>query len=70
MKSDNNKKKQIPFEVKKSKNKLRREISLSLSPEERLQKLTRMMNFNKKFSEKYQKAFKKRLKEDNAYILK
>ena len=70
MKTSRNKKKQIPFEVNKSKEELRREISVSLNPEERLHKLTRMMHFNKQFSENYHKAIEKRLKEDNAFILK
>jgi hypothetical protein len=64
------KKKPLPFEVYRSKEELKKEIASSLSPEERLKKLTRMIRFNKQFSKHYYKAVQKRLKEGNTFILK
>lgn len=68
--NDMNRKPDLPFEKNKDKETLKGEIARSLTPEERLRKLTQMMEFNKKFSPNYQKAVEKRLKEGNAYILK
>jgi hypothetical protein len=70
MKTNKDKKRPLHFETDKSKEELKREIALSLTPEERLQKLNRMIRFNKQFSENYQKAFQKRLEEGNTFILK
>ena len=70
MKTKSDKKKPLSFEVNKSKEELRNELASSLSPEERLQKLTRMIRFNKQFSKNYYKAVRKRLKDGNPFILK
>jgi len=69
MKTSRDKGKPLHFEVSKSKQQMRKEIALRLTPEERLQKLTEMINFNKKFNNNYYKALQKRLKEGNAFIL-
>ncbi|GEM_PF-3080604 len=70
MKAKKDKKRPLLFETDKSKEELKREIALSLTPEERLQKLTRMILFNKQFSKNYHEAVQKRLKEGNIFILK
>ncbi len=70
MTSKQRNKNSLPYEVNKSKDELLTEIATSLTPEERLQKLTRMINFTKQFSENYSKAFQHRLKEGNYFILK
>jgi len=70
MKSKPDKKAPLSFEVDKSKEELRKELASSLSPEERLQKLTRIIQFNKQFSKNYHKAVQKRVQESNPFILK
>ena len=67
---DTNHKPDFPFEREKDKETLKSEIAKSLTPEERLRKLTQMMEFNKEFTPNYKKAFERRLKEGNAYILR
>ncbi|MFP4620929.1 MAG: hypothetical protein ACLFM7_06425 [Bacteroidales bacterium] len=62
-KNDMNQKPDLPFERDKDKETLKSEIARSLTPEERLRKLTQMMEFNKKFSPNYKKAVEKRLRE-------
>jgi len=69
-KNDMNQKPDLPFERDKDKETLKSEIAWSLTPEERLRKLTQMMEFNKKFSPNYKKAFERRLKEGDAHILR
>ncbi len=69
-KSDMNQKPDLPFERDKDKETLKSEIAGSLTPEERLSKLTQMMEFNKKFSPNYKKAVEKRLRKGKGYILK
>jgi len=60
----------LPYEVNKSKDELVAEIATSLTPDERLQKLTRMINYTKQFSGNYSKALQRRLEEGNYFILK
>ena len=67
---DTNQKPDFPFERGKDKKTLKSEIARTLTPEERLRKLTQMMEFNKKFTPNYKKAFERRLKEGDAYILR
>jgi len=69
-KNDLNQKPDLPFERDKDKETLKSEIARSLTPEERLRKLTQMMEFNKKFSPNYKRAVEKRLREGKGYILK
>jgi hypothetical protein len=68
--NDSNQKPDFPFERDKDKETLKSEIARSLTPEERLRKLTQMMEFNKKFTPNYKKAFERRLKEGDVYILR
>jgi hypothetical protein len=70
MKKTPGNKKPLPFEVNRSKDELLNEIAASLTPEERLQKLTRIIHFTKQFSENYYNAFQQRLNEGNYHILK
>ena len=70
MKVNQDKKRTLHFEVNKPKEQIRLEIASSLSPEERLLKLTQLISFAKQFSKNYHNAFQKRLKEGNAFILK
>ena len=60
----------LTFDMNKSKDQLRKEITQSLTPEQRLQKLSSLINFTKKFSKNYSKAFQERLKKGNYFILK
>lgn len=70
MKKNQQSREPLSFEIKKSKDELRKEIAKSLTPEERLQRLTQMIYFAKKHSKVYSKAFQKRLKQGNNFILK
>jgi len=70
MKKNSNSGTPLPFDTKKTKDQLRREIAMSLTPEQRLQKLNAMIRFNKRFSPHYREAFLRRLYEGDAYILK
>ena len=70
MESNTNTGNPLYFETTKSKDQIRREIALSLTPEQRLQKLMAMIRFNKRYSPDYRKAFLSRLNEGDAYILK
>ena len=67
---DTNQKPDFPFEREKDKETLKSEIARTLTPEERLRKLTQMMEFNKKFTPNYKEAVEKRLKKGNVYILR
>lgn len=70
MKEHQQNKKSLSFEVQKSKEELRRVITLSLKPAERLQRLTRMIYFAKQFSKNYSNAFQRRLNKGKTFILK
>ena len=65
-----NGKKRLPLEVKRSKEQVVRGISISLTPEQRLEKLNQMIHFNKRFSDNYTKALKRRLEQDNVFVLR
>ncbi len=60
----------LHFVTGKSKDELKREIATSLTPEERLRKLNRMIRFSKKFSPNYRRALEQRINEGNVFILR
>jgi len=60
----------LHFVTDKSKDELKREKATSLTPEERLRKLNRMIRFSKKFSANYRRALEQRINEGNVFILR